>query len=53
MLVLSAFKEPGVSSVALGDLLPGEGRLLEDDLLPDSEGPFAKDKMGEESSSLL
>lgn len=46
MLVVSAFEELGVLAVVLGDLLPGEGRLLEDDLLP---GPLPKDKMGEES----
>lgn len=49
MLVVSAFEELGVFTVVLGDLLPGEGRLLEDDLLPDSKAPLPKDKMGEES----
>lgn len=49
MLVVSAFEELGVLAVVLGDLLPGERRLLEDDLLPDGEGPLPKDKMGEES----
>lgn len=49
MLAVSALEELGVLAVVLGDLLPGEGRLLKDDLLPDSEGPLPKDKMGEES----
>lgn len=53
MLVVSAFKELGVLAVVLGDLLPGEGRLLEDDLLPDSKGLLAKDKIGEESMERL
>lgn len=34
--------------MVLGDLLPGEGRMLEDDLLLGSVGPLPKDKMGEE-----
>lgn len=37
MLVVSAFKELGMLAVVVGDLLSGEGRLLEDDLLPDNE----------------
>lgn len=49
MLVVSAFVELGVLAVVMGDLLPGEERLLEDALLPGSEGPLPKDKMGEES----
>lgn len=42
MPVVSAFKELGVLAVVLGD-----------DLLPDSEGPLPKDKMGEESRDRL
>jgi len=53
MLVASAFREPGVLAVVLGDLMPGEGRLLEVDLLPDSEWPPPKDKMGEDSRDLF
>lgn len=49
MLVVSAFEEVGMVAVMLGDLFPGEGRLLEEDLLPDGEGPLPKAKMGEES----
>lgn len=46
MLVVSAFAELGV-------LFPGEGRLLEDDLLTDCEWPLPKDKMGEDSRDRL
>lgn len=49
MLVVSAFVEQGVLAVVMGDLLPGEERLMEDALLPCSEEPLPKDKMGEES----
>lgn len=49
MLVASDFEELGVFAAVLGDLLPGEGRLLEEDLLPDGDGPLPKDKIGEES----
>lgn len=53
MLVVSAFKELGVLAVVLGDLLPGDGRVLEDDLLPDREGPRPNDRMGEDSRDLV
>lgn len=49
MLVASDLEELGVFAAVLGDLLPGEGRLLEEDLLPDGDEPLPKDKMGEES----
>lgn len=53
MLAVSAFAELGVLAVVLGDLLPGEGRLLEDNLVPDSDVPLPKVKMGEESRDLF
>lgn len=46
--MVSGFEELGVLAVVLADLLLGEGRLLDDDLLADSEVPLPKDKIGED-----
>ena len=51
MLVVSDFDEVLMLAVLLGDLLPGEGRLLEDDLL--GEEPLPKNRVGEESRKRL